>query len=459
MKRLLTEALLRWLRETGRKPLVLRGARQVGKTWLARDLARSAGLDLVEVNFERDPRLSRLFSPGDPRRMLADLGLERESAIDPERSLLFLDEIQAAPQALQSLRWFGEELPELPVVAAGSLIEFVLGGLEAGLPVGRVTYRHVEPLGFEEYLLAHGQELLLERLNSLTAGEQPGAALHDKASDWYQRFSMVGGMPAVVAAEVEHGDPGSCRRMQGDLMLTYRDDFPRYAGRMDPAILDGVLLAVARMLGNKFVYSRVGELIKQQQAKRAVELLARARLVTLAPHSAANGIPLGGEVSDRNRKALLLDVGLAHALLRTPAGAAFPRVQDLAPTVRAQVSEQLAGQQLRCLDLEQGNEPELHYWQRVGGRPGEVDFLVQVGLRIVPVELKSGAAGSMKSLHQFMHVQGLDLAVRIDANPPSLQELDIKTTTGDRSRYLLLNLPGYLTFRFAEAVEAAASRL
>ena len=459
MKRLLTETLLSWLHGTGRKPLVLRGARQVGKTWLARGLARSAGLDLVEVNFERDPHLAPLFSPGDPRRLLDDLGLDRGKAIHPANSLLFLDEIQASPQALQSLRWFGEELPELPVVAAGSLIEFVLGDLAAGLPVGRVTYRHVEPLGFEEYLLAHGQELLLERLTALTAGEQSTAALHDKATDWYQRFSMVGGMPAVVAADLEHGNPGSCRRMQGDLMLTYRDDFARYAGRMDPAILDGVLLAVAKMLGNKFVYARVGELIKQQQAKRAVELLARARLVTLAPHSSASGIPLGGEVSDRNRKAFLLDVGLVHALLRTPAGPAFPRTQDLGPAVRAQISEQLAGQQLRCLDLDQGNEPGLHYWQRVGGRPGEVDFLTQVGLRIVPVELKSGAAGSMKSLHQFMHDKRLDLAVRIDANPPSLQQIDVNTTTGDRSRYLLLNLPGYLIFRFAELVEAAATRL
>jgi predicted AAA+ superfamily ATPase len=240
-------------------------------------------------------------------------------------------------------------------------------------------------------------------------------------------------------------------------MATYRDDFAKYVGRMQPTILDAVLLMVANLIGRKFVYARVGEGIKQHQAKHALELLAGARLVTIAPHTHAMGLPLGGDVNPRNRKAFLLDVGLLHALLGTPAGRVYPEWRVLAPGVRAKLAEQLAAQQLRVLNPAAGHEPSLHYWQRTGGRPGEIDLVVQIGQRVVPVEQKAGAAGAMKSLHQFVHDKRLDLALRIDSNPPSLQQIDLKTTLGDQVRYTLLGLPGYLLWRAAELVTMVAS--
>jgi hypothetical protein len=458
MFRVLGQNLEAWLTEPERRPLVLRGARQVGKTWLVRDLAARSGRDLVEVNFERDPRLTRAFTGGDPRRMLGDLGLHLGRPIGGDRTLLFLDEIQAAPAAFSSLRWFAEEMPELPVVAAGSLLEFALSDEALRLPVGRITYRHVEPMGFDEFLVAHGQAELHAHLQGWRPTVALGDAAHEAGTSWYERFAMVGGMPAVVAADVEHGEPQRCRRLQADLIQAYRDDFARYVGRMDPTILDRVLLAVTDQLGAKFVRARVGEGVKQQQAARAIDLLAQARLLTIVPHSTANGLPLGGSVHSRNRKVLLLDAGLAHALLATPASASFPRWQQLADAVRGRLSAQLAGQQLRSLTPGAGLAPSLHYWQRSGGRPGEIDYLLQTGQRIVPVEIKSGAAGAMKSLHQFVHERGLRLALRCDANPPSLQELAVKTTFGAATRYRILNLPGYLLFRAAALlaeVEAA----
>jgi hypothetical protein len=457
MFRSLAANLQAWLAERERRPLVLRGARQVGKTWLVRDLAARSGRDLVEVNFERDPRRAVVFRGGDPAQMLADLGLALGRSIAAERSLLFLDEIQSAPAVLGSLRWFSEEMPELPVVAAGSLLEFALDDKALRLPVGRITYRHVEPMSFLEFLRAHEQDALRERLVSWRPGQSMSSTAHDTASMWYERFAMVGGMPAVVAADVEHRDPQRCRRLQSDLIIAYRDDFARYVGRMDKAILDRVLLAVAEQLGDKFVHARVGDGVKQQQSTRALELLAQARLLTLVPHSTANGLPLGGSVHARNRKILLLDVGLAHALLATPAGAAFPRWQQLADAVRGRLSAQLAGQQLRVLAPEAGDEPSLHYWQRSGGRPGEIDYLVQTGQRIVPVELKSGASGAMKSLHQFVYERGVKLALRCDTNPPSVQDLEVKTTLGDPVRYRILNLPGYLLWRAAELIGDAGA--
>ncbi len=427
----------------------------MGKTWLVRDLAARSGRELVEVNLERDPRWARIFTGGDPRRMLGDLGAVIGRPITAHRSLLFLDEAQAVPEVLGSLRWFAEEMPDLPVVAAGSLLEFALANTAMRVPVGRVTYRHLEPLSFLEFLQAHGQEQLVQRLAEWRPGGEIGLPIHEAAGAWYERFALVGGMPAVVAKDVEDGESRRCREIQNDLAAAFRDDFARYMGRLDPGILDRVLLAAVAQLGDKFVHARVGEGVKQHQVARAVELLTQARLLTVVHHSTAQGLPLGGSVHARNRKVLLLDIGLAHALAGMPAWPGLPSWSGLADAMRGRLAAQLVGQQLRVLPPGSGLEPALHYWQRSEGRVGEVDFLLQVGARMVPVELKSGSAGAMKSLHQFVFERGLPLALRVDANPPSIQDLAVKTTLGDAVRYRILNLPGYLVWRAAELLELA----
>jgi uncharacterized protein len=457
MERRVAAALDTWLADPDRRPLVLRGTRQVGKTWLVRDLAARSARDLVEVNFERDPSLARHFSSNAPATILGALSLVFARDIVPDRSLLFLDEIQAAGKVLGSLRWFQEEMPSLPVVAAGSLLELTLRDHEFSMPVGRVSFRHVEPMGFVEFLQAHGQA----RLVTVLRGWKPGAALaeaaHEQGTVWFHRYAMVGGMPAVVAADVEGRGPRTCRDLQRDLLAAFRADFSKYSGRMAPDVLDATLSAVAGSLGRKLVHARLGEGVKQHQARRALDLLTGARVCHLVRHSAANGLPLGAESKDTFRKAILADVGLAHALLGTPAAGAFPSWGDLAPSVRGQLADQLAGQQLRLLDEGTGDGSQLHYWQREGGRPGEIDYLVVVEGRIVPVELKSGAAGAMKSLHQFMFDKRLQLAVRCDANPPSTMDVSLRTTQGDPVAYRLISLPPYLLWALADVVAATRS--
>jgi predicted AAA+ superfamily ATPase len=265
-------------------------------------------------------------------------------------------------------------------------------------------------------------------------------------------------MPAVVAADVDGASARSCRELQRDLVATYRADFAKYSGRMDQGVLDAVLYAIARSLGRKLVYARVGDGVKQHQAKRAIDLLSGARLIHLVRYSAANGLPLGGEIKDTFRKAILVDVGLFHALAGTPAGERFPSWNDLAPEVRGQLTDQLAGQALRLAGDPTGDGPELYYWQREGGRLGEIDYLLQAGTRIVPVELKAGTAGSMKSLHQFMFDKRLRMALRLDENPPSRMRIALKTTQGDAVSYELLGLPIYLASRAVELASAAFAK-
>lgn len=430
--------------------MVLRGARQVGKTWLVREVARRAGRDLVELNFERDPRHARVFATNDPAQILGDLALTLGRDVSARRSLLFLDEIQAAGEVLGKLRWFAEELPELPVIAAGSLLEFALADHAFSMPAGRIAFLHIAPMGFDEYLRAHDETRLLTVLAAWQPGKPISPTAHQRALDWFRRYAMVGGMPAVVAADVAAELPRTSRDLQRDLVATFRADFAKYAGRMDREVLGHVLEAIARSLGRKFVYAQVGEAVKQHQAKRALELLAAARLCHLVHYTAATGIPLGGDASDKFRKAILLDVGLFHALADTPAADRFPPWLDLAPAIRSQLAEQLVGQSLLLGGASTGDGPRLYYWQREGGRPGEIDFVIQAGGHIVPVELKSGASGAMKSLHQFMFDKHLQLALRIDENPPSLSTVDVTTTQGNPVSYRLLGLPIYLAWRASE---------
>jgi len=450
MKRTVEVRLDAWLVNPDRRPLVLRGPRQVGKTWLVRELAARSGLRLVEINFERDPSLKRVFNAKDPRRILRDLSLSLSIDINPDNSLLFLDEIQGAGEVLAGLRWFYEELPRLPVVAAGSLLDFALADHTFSMPVGRIAFQQIEPMGFPEYLLAHGQERLLAPIAAWRPGGEFPAAAHEQAMRWFHRFAMVGGMPAVVAADVAGREPRQVRELQKDLVAAYRADFSKYSGRMDKDILDAVLKAVVASLGRKFVHSHVREGVKQHQARHALDLLSMAQLVHQVRYTAANGLPLGAEVKGTFRKAVTADIAVVHALLDTPAAQSFPEWDLLAPALRGQITDQLAAAQLRLTDSGAGDGPELYYWQREGGRPGEIDYLMQMLGRIIPIELKSGAAGSMKSLHQFMFERHLALAVRADTNSPSVMNVDIKTTQGDGVRYRLISVPIYMLWNLPD---------
>jgi len=263
----------------------------VGKTWLVRDLATRSGRELTEVNFERDPSLARFFRTNDTAAILGELSLALDRDISPERSLLFLDEIQAVPSVFAKLRWFYEEVPSLRVVAAGSLLELNLGDGQFSMPVGRVSFQHVEPMGFPEFLEAHGQQRLLRALGAWKPGAPPlPEAAHERATEWLHRYSMVGGMPAVVAADAGGRDARACRELQRDLAAAFRADFTKYSGRMHPSVLDATLRAVAGALGRKLVYAQFGDGVKQHQARRALELLAVARVCHLVRHSAANGL-------------------------------------------------------------------------------------------------------------------------------------------------------------------------
>lgn len=444
MKRTASSDLADWIEHPDRRPLVLRGARQVGKTWLVRDLAKRSERDLIEINFERDPKWMDCFADNDPAKTLQRIGLRLGRRIAVDRALLFLDEIQEFGEGLAKLRWFAEECPELPVVAAGSLLEFTLREHEFSMPVGRVSFYNLEPMTFPEYLIAHGQDVLLDAIRSWTPGASADTFIHEQALRWFDRYSICGGMPGIVILDVANpeGDTaGIIRDAQRQLLATYRADFPKYTRRADPQLIGTVLASVAAQMGSKFVFKQAHE-AQPSRVKPAIELLCQARLCINIAYAAGNGVPLAAETKDKFRKIGLLDVGLLHALVETPD--LLNEIGEMNPPMRSRLAEQMATQALRARGPRSGDPTGLYYWQREGGRPGEIDHLIQHQTRVIPVELKSGATGAMKSLHQFVVNKKLDRAVRIDRNPPSLQDMDLRTTQGDLARYQLLSLPIYL---------------
>jgi len=451
MIRFASEELDKWLARPNRKPMVVRGARQVGKTWLVRDFAARHELKLLELNFERLPALSELLSDNDPIEIMKNIEAELATSVNFHSSLLFLDEIQAAPQLFSKLRWFREELPQLPVIAAGSLLDFELSNHQYTVPVGRITYFHLEPMSFFEFLTATGNQALGKKLSSMTLKTKLPESLHEKCLGLYRDYCLVGGMPEVVQEWIDSQDIKSCIKIQQDLIATYRDDFHKYGGEIEPELLNRILLSVSEQLGNKFVYSRVDSAKKVVKIKKALMRLVQAKVCTRIQHTAGNGLPLGAESNAKFFKAIMVDIGLVSVQM----GLSLTRRRESKNIIfsnRGGLAEQFVGQQLRVAQAPLA-EPGLYYWQTTGGRQGEIDYIIQHANRVVPVEIKSGATGSMKSLHMFMANKNLEFAVRCNTNPPSLENISVKTTTGQPVSYRLLSIPLYLTERLGNLIE------
>lgn len=453
MIRFASHHLDQWLKSVNRKPLVLRGARQVGKTWIVRDFSKKNHLNLIELNLEKYPALVDLFRENNPKEVLKNIEAALAIQIDPKTACLFLDEIQAAPELFQKLRWFKEDMPEIPVIAAGSLLEFALNKYQHSMPVGRITYFYLEPLSFFEFVLASGNEALYRKLLELKMTEPMPPSLHEKCMAHYREYCLIGGMPEVVEAWIGTQDLKQCAKIQKDLLATYRDDFYKYGGDIDARLLDKIVLSAAEQVGNKFVYSRVDQAIQAPIIKKALSMLFQAKVCSKVVHTSGNGVPLGAESNEKFFKALLLDIGLISVALGLSSITPL-KLQEASFSNRGGLAEQFVGQQLRAAQSPL-NDPQLFYWQRTGGRLGEIDFIMQYGDLVLPIEVKSGASGSMKSLHLFLAEKKRSFAVRFDTNLPTIEGLSLKATSGEPVNYRLLSLPLYL----AEHIETFISQV
>ena len=409
-KRNIDDKLLEWKESPRRKPLLIRGARQVGKSTAVRHLGKGFKY-FVEVNLESQPSIRQLFTKDiDVHRTCAAISATLGIPVVAGKTLLFIDEIQVSQEAIMSLRYFKEDYPELHVIAAGSLLEFTLEELPS-FGVGRIRSLYMYPFSFDEFLLAQGLDTTVDFKHKATSLSPLPEAVHNKLVEQLKTFYLVGGMPAAITEWVESKSYIECTRVHNDILDTYQDDFSKYKSRVSPALLRQVLRSVALQAGCKFVFRQVADDIHSSVIKEALHLLTLAGLIKPVSHSDGNGVPLGAEENCNYTKYLFLDLGLMQTMLGTPAANVLLS-SDVDFVNKGAASEMFAGLELvKSHDCFQ--KAEMYYWQNLSrGTNAEIDYLVVKDGIVVPIEVKASTRGSMQSLWLFMRKKGLHRAIR-----------------------------------------------
>ena len=443
------DLLENWLAAPDRKPLILRGARQVGKSTLVRLFAERSGRPLVEIDLERHSGLAPAFARNDPVHLLNVLeALPGIGAVGPD-GLLFLDEIQSVPEAIAALRYFREDMSDLPVLAAGSLLDFALADHRISMPVGRVSYLHMGPMTFTEFLGAVDGGRLAAFIGSFELEQGVDPAVHNRLLDLLRTYFFTGGMPEAVDAFARSRRFREVSAVHNSIVETYREDFPKYVGSRSLPRVVNVFNFAARNVGRKVKYIHFSREDPAAATRDGIELLCLARVLSKVVHSHCNGLPLQAEGDPRVYKLLFMDIGLMNAVC----GLGWSAVEGMNETRlvnEGAMAEQFVGQHLQDL-LSGSPNRELTYWLREGrATNAEVDYVVAFHGRIVPVEVKAGASGGLKSLHQFAAEKGSPVAVRFDAGPPSIQTVRTRVPragTQAEVAYRLLSLPLYLVER------------
>lgn len=394
MKRDLEKHLRDWVTHPLRKPLILRGARQVGKSWLARELGKIFE-SYIEINFEKEPSLKLLFQ-GDINlnHITEKISIIKKQTIIPGKTLLFLDEIQECEDAFKYLRYFKEELPELHVIAAGSLLDFTIEKI--GMPVGRVEFLSVHPLSFGEYLNALGEDGLREQIQTQDVHE----IFHQPLLEHIRYYYWLGGMPSVISAWKEHRNPEYCLEIQDQIIQAYRYDFEKYAKRNQIEFIEKVFSAIPLLIGRKFKYTDIDSEVRSTTLKTALFKLQSAGIAHIVYHSSGQGQPLAAAHDEKKFKVFLFDIGLTQRLLGLELSDWL--LKPLEIHYIGAIAKQFVAQEIIAYSSRKTAE-SLYYWHRESRNSNaEVDFLtIQKGY-VIPVEVKSGSTGSLKSLHTFL---------------------------------------------------------
>ncbi len=411
MKRFIDKDLLRWKSNPNRKTLLIRGARQVGKTYSVREFAKSFDFYL-EVNFESDRKIHSFFEKDlNPDDLCRNLSAYYNIPIINGKTLMFFDEIQACLSAISSLRFFYEKRPELHLVAAGSLLEFALKELPS-YGVGRIENLFMYPLSFDEFLLAIDQEQLY-RLKQESGYDKPlNTAIHSKLNDYLKQFLLLGGLPEVIQTFIDKGDYIQSQAILDQLVTGFEDDFSKYKKRVPLSRISEVYNSVVLQSGNKFNISRASGSANNAQVKEALDLLEMAGLAYRVKHTAGNGLPLGAEVNLKKFKVIIFDHGIFQRILGLSLSELIV-ADDFAAINKGNLAEQLVGTEL-IKNFSKNIKPQLYYWHREKrGSNAEVDYLIQKENTILPLEVKSGTQGKMQSLRIFLNEKKIKNGVRI----------------------------------------------
>lgn len=427
MKRYFFDDLEKWLKKKDRQPLIIRGARQVGKSTSVSLFAKEFKLDLIEVNLEKKKIKAVEQEDIDLKNVLKEIELYTKKRVGP-KSLIFFDEIQESPKLLSLLRYFYEEMPEIKIIAAGSLLELALHDGKISFPVGRVEFLHIGPMTFFEFLEALDEHILLEEIKK----EKFSTAVVAKSQNLFIEYLQVGGMPKSILTYIETKSLLEVRDVQDQILQTYKNDFPKYAKRISLDRIDKVFNSTFFHLGKKTIFQNIDREAKARDTRKILELFFDAKIFLPVYHAECSGLPLISSMDSSLYKLYFLDVGLLNSKLQLEDLSSFANVSSAS---RGILLEQFAAQHLNIFNSYR-QEPSLLYWLRdKASNKAEVDFVKQMKNQIVPIEVKSSFNAKAKSLNVFMQEKHVTKAVKLNLEiyKKDIINKDISTKGSDKN--------------------------
>ena len=419
MERDIEHNLEEWKNQTKGKPLLLRGARQVGKTFIIRQFGWRHFENVVEINFELSPKYKRCFESLEPNDILNLIRGISGKTITPGKTLLFLDEIQDCPRAIMAMRYFKELMPGLHVIGAGSLLEFALKSEDFRMPVGRVQFLYQKPISYSGFLRELDYTTLREQIEKASLELPLPDVLHEQALQLVKEYLIVGGMPESVDKYLETKDFSECQNIQSAILATYRSDFSKYAKGVQHKYLQAVFDKVPFLAAKYFKYVKVDREMYSRNIKEAIALLSDAGFLNQVFATSAGGLPLSALVDHAQFKLIMVDVGLMTQ--SSGLTAEILLADDVLRVNDGAVAEQFVGQELLAYK-KRSEASKLFFWKREKpGSSAEIDYIINIATQILPVEVKSGATGRLKSLQLFMENHNAPLGVRISQRPLTLE--------------------------------------
>ncbi len=452
MKREIVQYLKEWKNRKNRNPLILRGARQVGKTYIIEEFAKTDFKNCLKINLEEKPELKKLFLDNDVKRILTELTILLNQDISYGNTLFFIDEIQTCPEAIQSLRYFKENIPELHVICAGSLLDHTLNEMKSPMPVGRVEFLYMYPMNFKEFLVAIKQKKLVSYIEEFNFTSAFSEVIHNQISKYLRFYFFIGGMPAVVKTYAENKKLSEIQRIHNNILTSIQYDFAKYGTRKQQEYLQIVLKYCGRYPGRKIKYSNIDREIRSTYLKESIKKLELSRIIHTVKHSNASKVPLTEHVKEDVYKTMFMDIGFVNQFNQIDLIA----LEDLITANEGMLAEQFVAQEL--LTTHQAYlSPELFYWSREEkSSNAEVDFIIQHKNKIYPIEVKAGKTGTLKSIQVYLYEKKLTNGIRFNMDLPNIGSFETKINVPNKNAELswtLLSLPLYMVSELRRIID------
>jgi predicted AAA+ superfamily ATPase len=442
LKRNIEEQLLGWKSIKNHKPLLLRGARQVGKTTIVKQFSRHFD-HYIDLNLERQKDAAFFHDTDDVKSIYDALIINKGLNIASSDSvLLFIDEIQEQPHVIKLLRYFYEDLPKIHVIAAGSLLEFALGKVKQ-FPVGRIQFYYLYPFNFQEYLKAIGNKPLIKAFENVPIPKEA----HSTLIETFHRYAIIGGMPEVVNTYLSDGNMSQLSKVYSSIWETYKSDIEKYAeNSTEERVIRHILNTSPNFLDERVKFQNFGNSnYRSREVSEAMKSIDSGGLIKLIYPTTALSPPIQSDFK-KSPRLQFLDVGIVNNIRGVQAD--LIGMNDLSKEYKGALIPHLITQELISLNLEKQTKP--NFWVRDKAyASAEVDLVYQFKNYIIPIEIKSGKTGTLKSLHQFINRTNHNYAVRIYGGEFNIQDQH----TPEGKAYKLMNLPYYLGTKIPEYID------